>query len=156
MDTNFGRSTGDADYPDGVAQVSSWGAVAAATWRWHPRHRGFFRMRGVCGYQIRLSATPKTNTRDATLPNHQPQKARNSRVASRVPASLPFNSCNFFNLLPYGVGRGCGVGRGLGVTLGVAVGVTEGVGVTVVVGVGVGVPGVGVGVGVGLTHGCIS
>ena len=49
-----------------------------------------------------------------------PQKARNSRVASRVPGY-------FLNLLTYchyGVGRGNGVGRGLGVGGGrVAVGV---------------------------------
>jgi hypothetical protein len=69
---------------------------------------------------------------------------------------LTFNSCNLFNLLPYGVGRGCGVGRGLGVTLGVGVGVADGVAVAVAVGVGVGVPGVGVGVGVGDVHGGIS
>src|SRR5205807_7236504 len=87
-----------------------------------------------------------------------PLKARNSRVASRVPDHFYFNSSNPF---AYGVGRGHGVGRGLGVGVGligvaVGVGVTVGVGVGVIgvgVGVGVGVIGVGVGVGVTVTVG---
>ena len=87
------------------------------------------------------------------------QKARNSRVASRVPALL------FSNFLTYhqGVGRGCGVGRGLGVgwcggvAVGVALGVTLGVTVGVALGVAVGVAlGVTVGLGVGEAHGGIS
>ena len=42
-----------------------------------------------------------------------PQKARNSRVASRVPDY--FVTLLTFNPFVYGVGRGNGVGRGLGV-----------------------------------------
>ena len=77
-----------------------------------------------------------------------PQKARNSRVASRVPALLLSNFLTYHQ----GVGRGCGVGRGLGVTLGV--GETDGVGVGVGVGLG-GIDGVGVTVGVGVTGGAV-
>ena len=101
--------------------------------------------------QYRPAATAQNST-PAVVPS---QKARNSRVASRVPALL------FSNFLTYrhGVGRGCGVGRGLGVTLGV--GETDGVGVGlagggVTVGVGVGVTGGAVGVGDGEAHGGIS
>ena len=80
-----------------------------------------------------------------------PLKARNSRVASRVPDY--FLTLLVFNPFAYGVGRGNGVGRGLGVgggrvAEGVGVGVIIGVGVTV--GVGGGVTGVGVGVAVAL------
>src|SRR4029077_15908809 len=73
-----------------------------------------------------------------------PHKARNSRVASRVPDY-------FVTLLTYhcGVGRGYGVGRGLGVGTGL------GVDVAVAVAVGVGVPGgvVAVAVAVGVADG---
>ncbi len=88
-----------------------------------------------------MNAAPLALNTPLTGRQCTPQKARNSRVASRVLASLIGN----YSSNPYGVGRGCGVGRGLGVTLGVGVGVT--------VGVGVGVVGVGVGVGVGDAHG---
>src|SRR4029453_6043511 len=97
------------------------------------------------------------------------KKARNSRVASRVPDHfLTFLTLNPF---AYGVGRGNGVGLGLGVgggrvadgvgvTLGVtvvvavAVAVAVGVAVAVAVAVGVGVNvAVAVGVGLGLPQG---
>jgi hypothetical protein len=107
---------------------------------------------------LKSGGTPphsKTHAHNCALP----QKQGTRELPREFPLHylLTFNSCNLFNLLPYGVGRGCGVGRGLGVTLGVAVGVTEGVGVGVP-GVGVGVTeGVGVGVGVGVgPHGTIS
>jgi hypothetical protein len=128
---------------------------------------GALRPHGAWGHQERPSGFGPTEANEGRLAHSDrtlPPKARNSRVASRVPDKLLFNSYNLLTYPPYGVGRGCGVGRGLGVTLGVGVGVTVGVGVGVVgVGVGVGVPGVGVGVGVpgvgvgvGEAHGGIS
>jgi len=111
------------------------------------RRRSMSGARGatVLGNALR---SPRGDRSTLGLPCCAPLKARNSRVASRVPASLISN----YSSNPYGVGRGCGVGRGLGVALGVAVGVGEGVGVGVT-GVGVGVGVVGVGVGVGVAHG---
>jgi hypothetical protein len=89
-------------------------------------------------------------------------KARNSRVASRVPEYFFYSLT--FNSFAYGVGRGCGVGRGLGVgwcgvavAVAVAVGVALGVTLGVTVGVAVGVAlGVTVGLGDGVAHGGIS
>src|SRR4029453_13357822 len=71
------------------------------------------------------------------------QKARNSRVASRVPDH--FLTLLTLNPFAYGVGRGNGVGLGLGVgggrvAVGVAVAVAVAVGVALAVGVGVGQP----------------
>ena len=79
-----------------------------------------------------------------SAPREMSPKARNSRVASRVPALLPFN---FLRLLPFTYslrrqGRGCGVGRGRGVGVCLGVGLGGGVGDAdgVALGVGVGVP----------------
>ena len=106
----------------------------------------------------RSSATPvgrAHRARPSILParGSSPPKARNSRVASRVPELLSsFDRSNpSYDLWSrshgrgYGVGRGLGVGVALGVAVGVAVGVALGVGVTVGVGLGVTL-GVGVGV----------
>ena len=110
---------------------------------------------------LRLSANPFAivfRRANCTYPVHLPLKARNSRVASRVPDSLLFNSCNLYPYSLTASAEGYGVGprswrgrwpgwrrrRWVGVGPGVGVGVA---GFAVAVGVAVG-GGVAVGVGV--------